>query len=469
MPDKEIKQFILDNQSGTFHVEHEDLSVVEYDANDIAILKRDESGNVTGIQTVEGIEVPTQSPNGNFIGGTHFAGNSQWTNGFTGLRSTRFKVQAEAPFTMVRLGIGLKANTGTPPTFKALVSPTEVSAVNTVQNAYVPIVNGTQYNALATTAYGFRQVTFNGNATGTPPFAASASNAVGIILSDYIPCPSVPMVGGGRPMMVGILTQDTAGAPATSLSNPSTSFPAYHSARGLPLYREWVAGISTSDWVSNFGLPADVLSSNMNSLHVWVEFAYSVPTRSVAVCGDSTHQSSNAEYAYNSWTRQALAELSTQEKPISHVNFAGSGHSQEQFHAVLKEYLRAGGTLTDVVLQGWSQNAFTQNPVGAATSIGRTTNLLRELKDLGITVWMTTSYAVNGYTGAAEAGRLQCISQVKAWAEAGLVNLVDTDAIVTDYSGGAGIIRAEYNSGDNVHANALGARAMSDELKRVWK
>lgn len=407
----------------------------------------------------------------NLSGGQRMSGNSQYVGGASGLKTFNFKLEAEAPFTAVRVWVGHKANSGTPPVYSAVVAPTETMAYDTVNNAFVPKAGGAFYNSLASTSYGWRPVTWdNGAATKTGPLATAAANSAAYCVSDWIPCVSLPRVDvpGGRPAALLKIAQTD---PAANFSQLNTSLAIYYGNRGRPAYRELLSANTANDGITTLtNLPASVGATGGGyQMYAWLEFQYAAPTRSVIIAGDSTSETAYNEYGQLSWIDMALRELSTQAAPIAVTNAAGSGHSHTEYMLLLDYMLNAGFVPTDIVFQGWSQNGFVKNTFGADALIARDTMYLQKLRNAGVQVWMTTSYGVNGYAPTDEAARLKCVNQIKQWATFGLVNLVDTDAVVTDYSSGTGALKAAYNSGDNIHANPAGQRAMADLLKAIWR
>lgn len=407
----------------------------------------------------------------NFYGANRYEGNSQMTTGASGLSTAHFKIEAEAPVRRVRVWIAGKSASGTLPNFKALVASSETAPRDTVNNMYLPVSGGTVYNSVVTNGPGWRAVTWDGGAASKVlPLASAAANAASVMCSEWIDCPSLPRADapGGRPMMLLRVTQDVVGAPYT-VAAATANLTTYQGARGLESwFREYFSARTSNDGIATLSnIPANVTQGS--GMYAWLEFEYAVKTRSVLVVGESIMQSTASTYAYDNWTRVPLLELSTPSAPISVANIAGSGHSSVQFLTLLDGVLNAGLKPTDVVMPGWSQNGFTPTDAGADTLIALNKTYIDKLRAAGIRVFMTTSYAVTGFTGSAEAARVKCINQVRAWALQGLVTLVETDGIVTDYSGGNGVLKAEYNSGDNVHANAAAQRQMSNHLKAVWQ
>jgi hypothetical protein len=73
---------------------------------------------------------------------------------------------------------------------------------------------------------------------------------------------------------------------------------------------------------------------------------------------------------------------------------------------------------------------------------------------------------VNGY-GTREPDRQACIIEAKSLATQGLVKLVDTDSVVSDYSVTPSnpTIKSTMDSGDGIHTNDNGQVGMSDLFK----
>lgn len=408
----------------------------------------------------------------NLVGGFRIRENQGYTygSGATGLKTSHFKFEADAPFSAVRIWYGEKNIAGTtPPTLAALVAPTETGALDTVSNCFLPVAGGVAYNNLAASGPGWIPVTWNGASTVVPALAPSATNSVAYTCSDWIPCASLPRadVVGGRPMVVVRVANQNAAGYYTQANNGDTTS-TYALLRGQDQYREFICGNTANDGIATLtNIPTAVSTKASYELYVWVEFLYDVPTRHVLVLGDSTMASAYSAYGM-SYVNLALKPLSTQSAPISVTNLAGSGHSVTQFLALYDNLAAQGMRITDVVWEGWSQNGFGQNSYGAQSVIGTDAKYLMKLRDMGVQVWMTTAYGA-GWNGTPEAARQQVIAKIKSWAAAGLVTLVDTDPIITDYSTGTRSLKSIYDSGDHIHANPAGQLAMANLLQSIWK
>jgi hypothetical protein len=404
-----------------------------------------------------------------FNGGRRLRGNSGFVTGASGLSTTSYKIEAEGPFVAVRVCYGEKYASGTPPTIEALVAATDTGLIDTATNCFQPVVAGVAYNAIKTTANGWTRVTWDNGATSkVSALAPIANNSAAYMVSDWIPCKSLPRtdVVGGRPMaLLKLANTNVAAGFAQGNGNFSAT---YNTLRGQLAYREIISNNTANDGVNTLTNVPTLSTSLGNEKYAWLEFQYDTAVRNVIVIGDSRFEAASSTYN-TSWALIGLTELSTQTAPINIENFAGSGHSHTQYLLLLDYILAAGGLYTDVIFQGSSQNGFGPNHLGAEQLLARDMIYLQKLKALGINVWMTTDYGVNGYAGAQEAARLECVAQIKRFGANGLATVIDTDALITDYSGGNGIITAAYNSGDNVHANYAGQRIMADALKSAWK
>lgn len=409
----------------------------------------------------------------NMTGGMRLRENSQYVTGASGLHSSHFKVEANGPFSAVRIWVADK-NTANPPTFAALVAATETGATDTVAHAYLPIYQGATYNELSssTVPAGWRSVTWNGAASVTLPATTfwQPTNYATVACSDWIPCKSLPRtdVVGGRPMIVFRVAQQGSTA---NFTQGNSTMSGWTSESGQPYYRLFMSNNTSTDDVTNIGnAPATVgpLAPNYE-MYCWVEFLYDNPSRNVCILGDS-RDSSAYSTSGSSWALTAILSASQTTSPVNVMNLAGSGHAQYEYIGLLTNMLNAGYVPTDVFLPGFSQNGFQQNHAGAEGFVGGNMLLMQRLRSLGAQIWMTTDYAVNGYTGASETSRQECIAAAREMGASGLVNLIDTDPLLSDYTNPAApIILAQYDQGDHVHANPAGQAVLSQLLTSLWR
>lgn len=422
---------------------------------------------VTSVQAIQSIPRGISS----FSGGKRLRENSQYVTGASGISTTHFKVEAEAPFSAVRIWVGDKS-TSSPPTYAALVGATETGLMDTVANAFTPVYGGVSYNELSSSSIpaGFRAVTWNGASSITLPVNTyyDPNNYANFAVSDWISCKALPRtdVIDGRPMVVFRVAQTGSTSNFTQGNSTMSGWTAANGGNRLIASNN----TSTNDVATVSNLPSAVGAGVLSyEKYAWVEFLYDVPSRNVVVIGDSREA---AAYSAGgaSWVTPTLVALSAQGAPIDVVNTAGSGHAYWEWQLLLTNMTSVGFSPTDVVLPGFSQNGFQQNHAGAESMSGSLIKLINSMRATGVKFWMTTDYGL-GYTGAAESARQECIAKVKYWAQMGLVNLIDTDALLTDYTTtpGTPTLKAIYDAGDHIHANAAGQLMMGNLLASIWK
>lgn len=406
------------------------------------------------------------------FGGFRLRGGAEYTTGASGLKSSHFKIEVEAPFTQVRVWVGNRYKSGTLGTWKAIVGVTDTMAIDTVDHAFTPMRNGVADNTLSAT--GWTNVTWDAGAASKDAALAfddggGTSNTYSFMHSDWMNVASIPRTDtpGARPAIVmraGVVNsggQITQGLTANTL---------YYGARGggFGWYREYLAQTTANDAMGTLSnKPASVSATGGFESCAWLEFKYTTRVRSLLVLGDSQTECQGALYGLNNAFYAAVAELSTQAAPISVVTLAASSLSQADYMTFLDQVLALGDSVTDVFIQGFSGNGYDSTDAGATAMIARMLSYITLCRGRGIKVFMGTGNA-RFYTGAGEIGRVKVVNQIKTWATAGLVVLVDTDSVLTDYSGGNGILFAAFDSGDHIHANVAGMDAEKAVMKAAW-
>ncbi|QBP75393.1 fibronectin type III domain-containing protein [Herbaspirillum huttiense] len=412
------------------------------------------------------------TPNTNKIGTLKMRSNDSYVTGASGLRTSHGKFEVEADFEAVRVVYMNKYGSGTMPNIEALVGVTDTMALNTVANCFYPTANGVAYNSMATGGgMGWSRVTFGGANIGVPAVNSGGSNGCTYLVSDWIPLNSIPRtdVVGGRPGIVVRLANSLAGA-GIIITNGSLSS-TYNTKRGQPYYREWVTSDVNNDGVNTLTNAPPVSTSAGWEMAYFLEFKFKNPVRNVHITGDSRKSA-----AYNSsgtsWEIVGLRGLSTPASPICISNFAGSGHSQQQFLKLLTDYWTAGGNYpTDASIPAFSQNGFTdQSTYASAQSAVLATIAAQKIK-----LFQDSDYAVNGYAGAKETERQKCITAAKTLAASGASTYVDIDTVISDYSVSPPIMKAIYDdqgsgpgTGDHIHANQAGQDQMMAVLQAAW-
>ncbi len=424
--------------------------------------------------------------------------NSAMSSGVSGVRTGFGKWEAEAEFVGVRLWLGSREGLGPSGPVQAIVAATETAAINNASNAFQPIVGGVAYNTILTNPpaaspiKGWMRATFRDAQFDTIPAACfppsgrrlGGSNALvnglygnnsqvsRFLCTDVIPLASVPRADGGtRPLVMARVHVN--GGRITTLSSVTVqgyaAFATTPGSRVMQLYTTSNDGVGT---LANVPADPTVLGSG---IYMWPEFVYKVKTRSFAIADDSRGASNYTGRSLGPWALEAALELSTAQNPIAPAVVGGSGHTQDEFLAMLKNVLEAGHSCTDILIPCWSQNGAIAETIGADVVIGRLSQLLNVCKAKGIRVFLHTSYGLGASTGVdgQERARLACIAWAKSIADNRSVIIVDTDAAVTNYEpGGPGVtkgrIKPELDTGDNIHANGLGSELQKQILKDAW-
>lgn len=430
------------------------------------------------VSTVTGSAIP--SAVANLMGGDKLVANDGAPTGQSGLRYANFKREAEAPYSGVRVGILYKASAGTNPVYEGYVGSSDTNLTTSQAVIFSPMTNGVAQNNIVTgaAADGWRRVTWNGGADSitAPLLAGSGQKIAGFLFSDIIPLNSKPRIDtpGARPMAVAKVSQTAAGAAYVGGSGHA----AWRTAVGQPFFREELSSSSASALPTAYPTGAVNLNSD-DSIAIWLDYQFTVPVRSFLVTGDSRSSSAAALYGNDSWWRRAIKTKSTAALPCVAVNAAGSGHSQSEYLAIATAMINAGWKGTDVIVPGFSQNGFT----GDAAFIAANRVFLDLCISKGYNIYMTTDYGVPGYTPGQgqEDGRQRCIAEAKRLAAIGQVTLVDTDAMLTDYTTDPTKpwLKPQYNtnvvsgvegiagSGDGTHAGPSGQAVMAQVLLAV--
>lgn len=415
----------------------------------------------------------------NLSGGDRLYSNEKFPTGASGLKNAIYKDETEAPYDAVRLWIGTKTTSGTLATYQAFVASTEEGRVDTVAHQFAPTSGGVVHDSVVTSGPGFRQVTWNGQPSITPSLVTgqgTGQNLAGYVASDWIPLASLPRtdVIGGRPMCISRVSQTVVGAAFPSGSGGSQVN--WHLGRGQSWYREHCANVASTTATNSY--PGSVSADFGDPMYSWLEFHFTVPARHFLVVGDSREASASSLFDSNSWWRMGLKAASTQAKPIVATNISGSGHSEIQFLAIANNILDQGWRGTDVLCPGFSQNGFNQGDLGASY-IASINTFVNRCLNLGMRVYISTDYGINFTTGqTSETGRQNCIQNAKNLAinNPGRVILVDTDALITDYTVAAPKIKDAFNttgaagvegaplSGDGIHAGPTAQVAMASIL-----
>lgn len=411
--------------------------------------------------------------------------------------NTVMKIEAEAPFSRVRIWVFHRAAYGCSG-WRFAVAPTDQWAVDTLQNAFHPRQGATIYNGLqdATNPIGWSRATWGaggvslrGSRLNTGEYVGAdrsgmlypgtdfastweqseTTNALGdIAVSDWIPCKSVqpatlPPSGVARPFLL-LRSHKAGGAFAKEVGA------AYVRSGALVQgeYLDWAAGLSTSrlwyvrgytggDGVENFSLvPASVGvpngSTTEHAPYIAVEFDYDVPVRSFGCFGDSNTESYK-------WPYQAITSISTPQVPYTAANFGMSTCRSLQYFTMLDNVVQRGAPFSDWLIPSHSTNDATNTQLDVDVTKAQILQRVAEAARLGVKPWLWTHfYGVHGPVGTNgnDPEVMAYLDWVRALCATGAATLVDT---------AAGWVRASMLASDNTHPNEAGAAYMAEVFR----
>ena len=398
--------------------------------------------------------------------------NEAYNGGSSGLRTCWYKFEFDAPFDQVQHLIGSKVLSGTPGTYKVQFAVTDAIAVDTANNAWVPMRAGVAYNDKS--ANGWKDATFGGAATKQIGLAPNVGNNNGCIhmSTDVMDLASVPRADGkpGGILLVKVVQIDSAGGYTQGSSNSS----AWDSARGAqPWFREWFCNAQSSvDGIANLAtLPSGTPFNGdyaFPGTPIVTNTASALPTELLLFTGDSRKSAAYNINRFASPARMAAMSLSTPARPISTVNAAGSGHTQANYLLLALDQIDAGVRPTVIHLPGFSQNGFSSFANFKTANDNFMAAVRAKAGLANVKFVFDTDYYVGGYSAATESARQQCIAYAKSLANGTTVFCFDSDAIITDYTNpsaptfkSAYFTSPNFIGGDGVHAGPTGLDAMT--------
>lgn len=402
-----------------------------------------------------------------------------------GATATIMKLEAEAPFSRVRIWVFNRAAYGQGG-WKFAVASTDKYAVDTVTNAFYPQKGGTVNNAAQTTAdtVGWNVVTwgnaayeFGGHVSSLAIYRSritsgklyssydydqgwqqsGVDNAIAdAICSDWMSCKSitpnpVQPLGVARPFLLLKTYRETGAFPiegtsaynvlaATAQASYDTWLAATNPASRLRYLRTYTGGDGIADFTkvpAAAGAPNGTV--NEHRAYIAVEYEYDVPTRSFALIGDS-----NLEGSAGSGFNSAIKTMSTLAKPMEVANFGASSNRSVQFLSIFDQGVFKGMRFSDWVLGNFSHNDYPD----AYLEIDRTKNqilrILNEADNLGVTVWLYTHW--QGEHGAGNAIIRELDNWTRSICAQGRAKLVDVAANWLD----------SYSDDGGTHANTAG-------------
>jgi hypothetical protein len=398
--------------------------------------------------------------------------NEAYNGGSSGVRTCWYKFEFDAPFDQVQHLVGSKVLSGTPGTYKVQFAVTDAIAVDTANNAWVPMRAGVAYNDKS--ANGWKDATFGGAATKQIGLAPNVGNNNGCIhmSTDVMDLASVPRADGkpGGILLVKVVQIDSAGGYTQGSSNSS----AWDSARGAqPWFREWFCNAQSNvDGIANLAtLPSGTPFNGdyaFPGTPIVTNTASALPTELLLFTGDSRKSAAYNINRFASPARMAAMSLSTPARPISTVNAAGSGHTQANYLLLALDQIDAGVRPTVIHLPGFSQNGFSSFANFKTANDNFMAAVRAKAGLANVKFVFDTDYYVGGYSAATESARQQCIAYAKSMANGTTVFCFDSDAIITDYTNpsaptfkSAYFTSPNFIGGDGVHAGPTGLDAMT--------
>lgn len=381
------------------------------------------------------------------------------------------KMRFDAPFNQIRIH-RLHYGTTTP-TWKFAVAATETADTSTNANLSQPIVGGSAYNVIDSTAdsYGWRTSTVAGAATkafaGTGSISGSDSVAE-TVTDDWVACQSVPRADGGAGflLMVQACSTDTAVGKEYSWINAggiaAMRTPTVAN-RGRILQWSRAAG----DNIANPG--SSVFTLVEDGLPFMVEVRYRVQAETAMQFGDSLFQSDGlvADKVSCALAR-ACADISTATRPIVGANTGGSAMAPANFWREAKKV--AGIHLPSVAIyECFSPNDLPYTNAGVMRyKLQRQEAFIAEFlaycKDSFIKPILDTGVPyLAGLDATTDALRKAHVANVRNMAAATGAGLIDSDAFFSD-GGSPANIKAAYSFGDNIHFNEAGVEAKATQL-----
>lgn len=404
----------------------------------------------------------------------NLGGQKLWNN-FTGqadggalLTTACMKFEAEAPFSAIRVWVGTwLANSPGP--FIGVIAPTETMSRASANLAYQPQIGGAAFNTLVSAPYaiagagnlgpyfGWRALSWAGAANFTFSPAPGPTHADPVFkCSDIVPCRSVPRVdvtgaaAGRHAVMVRLY--NSAG---NRCNQDFTSYWSY--TTGNPWHRDIQGGFVNSDAVTTLtNQPAAAPGTSTSNIGypVWVEFFYDVPCRHVLNIGNSRQ---------DTWPREIL-QFSTPNQPIAFTEMSMPGDNIQKFTTAYDNMVTQGlGDFTDIILQGYDRNSQFLSRKLADDEMATYTTYLRKFRQQNARVFMTTDYCENTNNAEAEAGRQRQLAWIRAMDAQGLVIMVDTDPIITDYTNVATPSMKAAVDFDGTHATAAAEHLMASQ------
>lgn len=310
------------------------------------------------------------------------------------------------------------------------------------------------------------QVTVGGSSTFTKPAAlsnpASANTIWSKVVSDWIPCVSVPRDDGGLGYLLVVRTFDPS--TGNSISNRCPGL----GSNAISVNSYAIAAVAASgDFTfSNF----NGMTGSINGLGpvVGIELLTSEGSLSIAAFGDSTINGTDSYFSGASGlTLAGVSSLSVDRTPLTWWNQGEASMNSDSYLTLFLDFYKNNYMPNLVAMCPWSPNdsdRYTQSGITRCTNIA--IRFLNEARLRGSNPILVTPCPVNGITESQEGFRRQMVSIIKNLAINFNCELVDRDALYTNYSSASGGFLPGLNF-NTVHPSPAGYQAESALWEKV--
>lgn len=280
------------------------------------------------------------------------------------------------------------------------------------------------------------QVTKGGGATFTKVAALAAAETANAIwsdtVSDVIPCVSVPRDDGGVGYLLMIRTHDPASGNTVSNRLAGTG----NDAAAVNAYGFAATGCAGDKTFASWGT---MVATYAIGPTIGIEILTSKASLSIAAFGDSTFGGSDSYVSGASGLTLAAIGKVTADRPVAWWNQGEAGMTSDAYMTLAEKFFASGHRPNVVAICPWSPNdadKYTQAGVTRAATIA--SRFLHEARKINAEVIFATPTPVGGITETQEGFRRQVVALVKDFATKFGCNVVDRDALYTDYSTAAG-------------------------------
>jgi len=306
----------------------------------------------------------------------------------------------------------------------------------------------------------WQNVTFAGAVSGTVPALASGASADvvgGYLLSDFVPCTSVPRTDDAtkRPLLQCRSYFAAAGNGAVV---GGTDFAAFN-AGAVSYGRQFASRTPAGDVTATFTATQQPLEGGSWVVPSTVIFHYPAATKTLLVCADSLSKGHLTTAGATAWPTLSAGMLRLAGKRFGVNNAAWTGQTQPA-SALMVKALVPITTPDYCAFFGWSPND------GSAQSAfdsgyARVIDLISFCRKNNVEPIICTSGPVNGLTAPQNAMRAANNLRLIALATGSGVRVFDFASVIEDPTNRSQILPA-YSHGDGTHYNDAGHFAMAN-------